>query len=70
MNPIFIPRIKRALRSVECQNIEKIVQKAMTLKTAYEIEEYIIEKILFKHPTALLMQEVPLVMWAWGYVLP
>jgi len=62
MNPIFIPRIKRALRSVECQNIEKIVQKAMTLKTAYEIEEYIIEKILFKHPTALLMQEVPLVM--------
>ncbi|GAG26552.1 unnamed protein product, partial [marine sediment metagenome] len=52
MNPIFIPRIKRALRSVECQNIEKIVRKAMTFKTAHEIEEYVIEKILFKHPTA------------------
>jgi phosphotransferase system enzyme I (PtsI) len=62
MNPIFIPRIKRALRSVECQNIEKIVRKAMTFKTAHEIEEYVIEKILFNHPTALLMQEVPLIM--------
>jgi len=62
MNPIFIPRIKRALRSVECQNIEKIVRKAMTFKTAHKIEEYVIEKILFKHPTALLMQEVPLIM--------
>lgn len=62
MNPIFIPRIKRALSSVECQNIEKIVRKAMTFNTALEIEEYVIEKILFKHPTALLMQEVPLIM--------
>jgi len=59
MNPIFIPRIKRALRSVEYQKIKKIVQKAMTLKTAQEVEEFFIESVLVSHPTALLMGEYP-----------
>jgi phosphotransferase system enzyme I (PtsI) len=58
MNPIFIPRIKNALRSVEYRNVQKIVQNAMTLKTAQEVEEYIIEKILIKHPKALLMGQI------------
>jgi len=57
MNPIFIPRVKKALRSVDYWNVKRIVQKAMTLKTAQEIEEYLIEKILVFHPTALLMSE-------------
>jgi len=55
MNPIFIPRIKKALRSVEYKSVKKVVQEAMNLKTAQEIEEYIIEKILVKHPKAFLM---------------
>lgn len=55
MNPIFIPRIKNSLRSVEYGYVQKIVQNAMTLKSAQEIEEYIIEKTLVKHPKALLM---------------
>ncbi len=59
MNPIFIPRIKRALRSVEYQTVKKIVQKAMALKTAQEVEEFFIESILVRHPTALLMGEYP-----------
>lgn len=57
MNPIFIPRVKKALRSVEYRTIKRIVQKAMTLKTSQEIEEYLLEKILINHPTALLMGE-------------
>lgn len=59
MNPIFIPRIKRALRSVAYQNVKKFVEKAMTLNTAQEVEEYFIESILVSHPTALLMGEFP-----------
>jgi len=58
MNPIFIPRIKRALRSVECKTVRDIIQKAMTLKTAQEIEEFIIERILVKHPEAFLMGKI------------
>lgn len=58
MNPIFIPRIKKALRSVEYKFVKKVVQEAMNLKTAQEIEEYIIEKILVKHPKAFLMGEI------------
>jgi len=54
MNPIFIPRIKKALRSVEYKTVRKVVQKAITLKTAQEVEEYIIEKILLKYPDAFL----------------
>ena len=55
MNPIFIPRIKRVLRSVEYKTVRRIVQDAMSLNTAQEIEEHIIEKILVKHPKAFLM---------------
>jgi len=58
MNPIFIPRIKKALRSVEYRTVKRVIQKAMTLKTAQEIEECIIENILAKHPKAFLMGQV------------
>ncbi|NIM59265.1 MAG: phosphoenolpyruvate--protein phosphotransferase [Candidatus Aminicenantes bacterium] len=58
MNPIFIPRIKKALRSVEYRTVKKVIQKAMTLKTAQEIEECVIENILAKHPKAFLMGQV------------
>ena len=58
MNPIFIPRIKKALRSVEYKSVKKVVQGAMNLRTAQEIEEYVIEKILVKHPQAFLMGEM------------
>jgi len=37
---------------------EVVVIEAMSLKTAQEIEEYIIEKILVKHPQAFLMSEM------------
>jgi phosphotransferase system enzyme I (PtsI) len=55
MNPIFIPRIKKALRSVEYKTVGKIVREALRLPTSQEIEEYIIEKILVKHPRAFLL---------------
>lgn len=58
MNPIFIPRIKKALRSVEYKTVKRVVQKALTLKTAQEIEEHIIEKILVKHPNAFLTRQI------------
>ncbi|MFO7980426.1 MAG: phosphoenolpyruvate--protein phosphotransferase, partial [Candidatus Aminicenantes bacterium] len=57
MNPIFIPRIKKALRSVEYKNIHKFVEKAMTKRTAREVEEYFLENILSAHPKALLSTE-------------
>ncbi len=59
MNPIFIPRIKRALRSIEYGTAKKVVHRALNLKTAQEIEEHLLEKILFKHPKALLMGQYP-----------
>lgn len=58
MNPIFIPRIKKTLRSVELRTVEKIVEEAVGLKTAQDIEEHIIERILIKHPRAFLMGQV------------
>lgn len=58
MNPIFIPRIKKVLRSVEYRTVRKIVQKAINLKTAQEVEEYIIEKILIRHPDAFLIGHI------------
>jgi phosphotransferase system enzyme I (PtsI) len=58
MNPIFIPRIKQALRSVESRVVKEIVTQALNLKTAQEIEEFIIEKILVKYPKAFLMGQV------------
>ena len=55
MNPIYIPRIKKALRAVEFRTVRRVVNQALTLKTAQEIEEYLIEKLLVKHPDAFLM---------------
>lgn len=55
MNPIFIPRVKNTLRSVDCDSIKKIVDRAMQQKTAQEIEEYLLEKILSRYPRAFLM---------------
>jgi len=54
MNPIFIPRIKKALRSVECRTAEKIVEEMLKLRSAQEIEEYVIEEILVRHPQVFL----------------
>ncbi|HCS47012.1 MAG TPA: phosphoenolpyruvate--protein phosphotransferase [Candidatus Aminicenantes bacterium] len=58
MNPIFIPRIKKTLRSVELKTVEKVVEEAMNLKTAQDVEESIIERILAKHPKAFLLGQV------------
>jgi phosphotransferase system enzyme I (PtsI) len=54
MNPIFIPRVKKALRAVEYRTMRKIVQDALPMRTAQEVEEHIIEKVLTKHPRAFL----------------
>ena len=54
MNPIFIPRIKKALRSVNLKTVQRVVRKAMALRTAQEIEEFLIEKLLIKHPEVFL----------------
>jgi len=54
MNPIFIPRVKKALRAVEYRTVHKIVQDSIHMRTAQEVEEHIIEKILTKHPRAFL----------------
>jgi phosphotransferase system enzyme I (PtsI) len=54
MNPIFIPRIKRVLRAVEFRTVRRIVDQAMNLRTAQEVEEYVTEKILARHPDAFL----------------
>jgi len=56
MNPIFIPRIKKVLRAVEARTVRRIVNAALELRTAREIEEYIVEKILVKYPQAFLMR--------------
>jgi len=58
MNPIFIPRIKKTLRSIELKTVEKVVEEAMNLKTAQDVEESIIERILVKHPKAFLLGQV------------
>jgi len=54
MNPIFIPRIKKALRSIECRTAEKIAEETLKLRSAREIEEYVIEEILLRHPQVFL----------------
>jgi len=59
MNPIFIPRIKKTLRAVEAKTVEEIVAEILLLATAQEIEEYLIERILKRHPKAFLMQAQP-----------
>ncbi|MBN2409574.1 MAG: phosphoenolpyruvate--protein phosphotransferase [Candidatus Aminicenantes bacterium] len=58
MNPIFIPRIKKTFRSVELATVEKVVEEAMHLRTAQDIEELIIERILVKHPKAFLLGQL------------
>jgi phosphotransferase system enzyme I (PtsI) len=55
MNPIFIPRLKKALRSVEQRAVQRIVAQAMGLRTAQEVEEFVTEKILSRHPKAFLL---------------
>ncbi len=57
MNPIFIPKIKKTLRSVEYKSAQMIVEKALALKTAREVEEHFLESVLSKHPKALLATE-------------
>lgn len=54
MNPIFIPRIKQALRAVDLRTVEKVVEEASGLRTAQDVEEHILEQILIKHPKAFL----------------
>lgn len=54
MNPIFIPRVKQALRLIEARTAEMIAEEILKLKSAQEIEEYIIEEILVKHPEVFL----------------
>jgi phosphotransferase system enzyme I (PtsI) len=55
MNPIFIPRVKKTLRSIELKTVERVVEEAMGLRSAQEIEEHIIESILVRHPQAFLI---------------
>ncbi len=55
MNPIFIPRIKRVLRAVDSRTVRRIVGQAMDLRTAQEVDEFLTEKILARHPHALLL---------------
>jgi phosphotransferase system enzyme I (PtsI) len=55
MNPIFIPRIKNVLRSVEYKTAKEVVKDALMMKTAQEIEECILERILLNHPKAFLL---------------
>ena len=54
MNPIFIPRVKKALRSIECRTAERIAEETLKLRSAQEIEEYVIEEILLRHPQVFL----------------
>ena len=58
MNPIFIPRIKNALRSVDCSMVTEWVRQAMSLRTSQEVEEFIIENVLVKFPEVFLMGQV------------
>ena len=54
MNPIFIPRIKKALRSIECGTAAKIAEETLKLRSAQQIEEYVLEEILLRHPQVFL----------------
>jgi phosphotransferase system enzyme I (PtsI) len=55
MNPIFIPRIKKALRSVEFRTVRRVVHQALALRTAQDVEEVLTERLLLKYPDAFLM---------------
>ncbi|MGD0783246.1 MAG: phosphoenolpyruvate--protein phosphotransferase, partial [Candidatus Aminicenantales bacterium] len=54
MNPIFIPRVKKALRAVDTRTVRRVVHQALDLPSAQAIEEAIIEKLLVRHPAAFL----------------
>jgi phosphotransferase system enzyme I (PtsI) len=54
MNPIFIPRVKKALRAIECRTAERIAEEILKLRRAQEIEEYVTEEILLRHPQVFL----------------
>jgi phosphoenolpyruvate-protein phosphotransferase (PTS system enzyme I) len=54
MNPIFIPRVKKALRAVDTRTVRRVVHQALGLSSAQQIEEMIIEKLLVRHPDAFL----------------
>ena len=54
MNPIFIPRVKKALRAVDTRTVRRVVHQALSLTSAQRIEETIIEKLLVRHPEAFL----------------
>jgi phosphotransferase system enzyme I (PtsI) len=58
MNPIFIPRVKKALRAIDLRMVEKVVEEALSMKTAQDVEEHIIEQILIKHPRVFLTGQV------------
>lgn len=58
MNPIFIPRIKKALRSVELKTVKEASQEILKLRTSQDIEEYFIEKVLSRHPQAFLTTQI------------
>jgi phosphotransferase system enzyme I (PtsI) len=55
MNPIFIPKVKKALRAVDARSIRRIVAQAAELRSAQEVEEFLIEKLLVKHPAAIFL---------------
>lgn len=55
MNPIFIPKVKKALRSVDTATLETACRNALDFGSAQEIEEFIIECVLARHPDAFLM---------------
>jgi phosphoenolpyruvate-protein phosphotransferase (PTS system enzyme I) len=54
MNPIFIPRVKKALRAVDTRTVRRVVHQALSLSSAQSIEESIIEKLLVRYPEAFL----------------
>jgi phosphotransferase system enzyme I (PtsI) len=58
MNPIFIPRVKKALRAIDLRTVEKVVEETLSMKTAQDVEEHIIEQILIKHPRVFLTGQV------------
>lgn len=55
MNPIYIPRVKKALRAVDTRTVRRIVNQALELRSAQEVEEHLIEKLLVKHPDAFFL---------------
>ena len=55
MNPIFIPRVIKALQEVETRTVQEAVKQALKLKTATAVEEFMIEAIIRKYPQAFFL---------------